>query len=115
MGMPRRVYDASYGDHPTALAWKALTDLSAIGGMLLFASALFFVLVMLFTLFGAKSEPEALNFAEPVEPPGPRAAIFDRLGLWTVAAVILVLIAYGLPIVNHLQMTRFGSRGFSPF
>jgi cytochrome c oxidase subunit 1 len=115
MGMPRRVYDASYGDHPTALAWKALTDLSAIGGMLLFASALFFVLVMLFTLFGTKSEPEALNFDEPVEPPGPRAAIFDRLGLWTVAAVILVLIAYGLPIVNHLQMTRFGSRGFSPF
>jgi cytochrome c oxidase subunit 1 len=115
MGMPRRVYDASYGDHPTALAWKALTDLSAIGGMLLFASSLFFVLVMLFTLFGTKCEPEALNFAEPVEPPGPRAAIFDRLGLWTVAAVILVVIAYGPPIWNHLQMARFGSRGFSPF
>jgi cytochrome c oxidase subunit 1 len=115
MGMPRRVYDASYGGHPAALAWKTLTDLSAIGGMILFASALFFVLVMLFTLFGTKSEPEALDFAEPLEPPGPRAAIFDRLGLWTVAAVILVLIAYGPPIWNHLQMARFGSPGFSPF
>ena len=115
MGMPRRVYDASYGGHPAALAWKTLTDLSAIGGMLLFASALFFVLVMLFTLFGTKSEPDALDFAEPLEPPGPRAAIFDRLGLWTVAAVILVLIAYGPPIWNHLQMARFGSPGFSPF
>jgi cytochrome c oxidase subunit I len=115
MGMPRRVYDASYGGHPAALAWKTLTDLSAIGGMLLFASALFFVLVMMFTLFGTKSEPDALDFAEPLEPPGPRAAIFDRLGLWTVAAVILVLIAYGPPIWNHLQMARFGSPGFSPF
>jgi cytochrome c oxidase subunit I len=83
--------------------------------MLLFASALFFLLVMLFTLFGTKSEPEALDFAEPLEPPGPHAAIFDRLGLWTVAAVILVLIAYGPPIWNHLQMARFGSPGFSPF
>ena len=115
MGMPRRVYDASYGGHPSALAWKPLTDLSAIGGMLLFASALFFVLVMLFTLFGTKIEPEALDFDEPVESPRPRAAIFDRLGLWTVAAVILVLIAYGPPIWNHLQMARFGSRAFSPF
>jgi hypothetical protein len=67
---------------------------------------------MLFTLFGTK---RALDFAEPLEPPGPRAAIFDRLGLWTVAAVILVLIAYGPPIWNHLQMARFGSPGFSPF
>jgi len=115
MGMPRRVYDASYGDHPTALAWKPLTEVSAVGGLLLFASALFFVLVMLFTLFGAKSEPETLEFAEPLEPASPRAAIFDRLDLWTAAAIVLVVIAYGPPIWNHVQTTRFGSPGFSPF
>jgi cytochrome c oxidase subunit 1 len=115
MGMPRRVYDASYGNHPTALTWIWLTDVSAAGGLLLFLSALFFVLVMLFTLFGTESQPEALEFAEPVEPPGHRAAIFDRLGLWTAAAVILVVIAYGPPIWNHLQLARFGSPGFSPF
>jgi cytochrome c oxidase subunit I len=115
MGMPRRVYDASYGDHPAALAWRVLTNESAAGGLLLFASALFFVLVMLFTLFGTKSESEALEFAEPLEAPGPRAAVFDRLGVWTAAAIVLVAIAYGPPIWNHLQMTRFGSPGFSPF
>ena len=115
MGMPRRVYDASYGDHPTALSWKALTDLSAIGGMLLFASALFFVLVMLFTLFGSVREAEQVDFAEPLEAPGPRALMFDRLGLWTAAAIILVLVAYGPPLWNHLQLARFGSAGFSPF
>jgi cytochrome c oxidase subunit I len=115
MGMPRRVYDASYGDHPAALAWRVLTNESAAGGLLLFASALFFVLVMLFTLFGTKSESEALEFAEPLEAPGPRAAVFDRLAVWTAAAIVLVAIAYGPPIWNHLQMTRFGSPGFSPF
>jgi len=29
--------------------------------------------------------------------------------------VVLIVIAYGPPIWNHLQMTRFGSPGFSPF
>ena len=33
LGMPRRVYDPSYGGHPVAVSWRWLTDISAIGGM----------------------------------------------------------------------------------
>jgi cytochrome c oxidase subunit 1 len=115
MGMPRRVFDASYGDHATALSWKPLTDVSAVGGLLLFASALFFVLVVVFTVFGTAKEPEAIEFAESLEAPGPRGMLFERLGLWTTAAIILLVISYGPPIWNHLQMVRYGSPGFSPF
>jgi cytochrome c oxidase subunit 1 len=115
MGMPRRVYDPSYGDHPTALAWRSLTQFSAIGGLLLFVSALFFLLVVLFTLSGSKIRSESIEFAEPLEEPGPRALTLDRLGLWTAIAVVLVAIAYGPPLWNHLHMVRFGSPGFSPF
>jgi cytochrome c oxidase subunit 1 len=114
-GMPRRVFDASYGNHPMALSWTTLTNMSAIGGMLLFLSAFFFLLVVLFTVFGARADAEGIEFAQPLEAPGPRALIFDRLGLVTIAAVVLILIAYGPPIWHHLQMTRFGSPGFSPF
>ncbi|HEY7501456.1 MAG TPA: cbb3-type cytochrome c oxidase subunit I [Vicinamibacterales bacterium] len=115
MGMPRRVYDASYGGHPTALSWTTMTNVSAIGGLLLFLSALFFLLVILFTVFSANAEAESIEFAEPLDAPGPRALVFDRLGLLTIVAVVLIVIAYGPPIWNHLQMTRFGSPGFSPF
>lgn len=117
LGMPRRVFDASYGDSPVAAGWKILTEMSAVGGLILFTSALFFVLVMLFTVTsGAKLEPApAVEFAEPLEAPSPRAALFDRLGLWTVVAVILVLLAYGYPIYHQLQMPRYGSPGFMPF
>jgi cytochrome c oxidase subunit 1 len=115
MGMPRRVFDASYGGHPTALSWQPLTDISALGGLLLFASSLFFVLVVLFTVVGTRSAPEPVEFAVPLEPPGPRALVFDRLGLWTVAAIVLIIISYGPPIWNHLQMVRYGSPGFTPF
>jgi cytochrome c oxidase subunit I len=115
MGMPRRVFDASYGDHPAAVGWQGLTNVSAIGGMVLFASALFFVLVMFFTLFAPRTPYEAIEIAEPLEDPGNKGAYLDRLGVLTAVAVVLIVVAYGYPIWQHLQMTRFGSPGFSPF
>jgi cytochrome c oxidase subunit 1 len=115
MGMPRRVFDPSYGNHATAVSWQWLTNVSAIGGLVLFASALFFVLPMVFTLFGASAPSRPLEFAEPIEDPGEKWAYLDRLGTVTVLAVIFILIAYGYPIWQHLQMTRFGSPGYSPF
>ena len=115
MGMPRRVFDPRYGDHPMAQGWQGLTNLSAIGGLVLFASALFYVLVMVFTLFGPRVPEEPLAFAEPLEDPGSKGAYLDRLGVLTAVAIVLIIVAYGYPIWQHLQMPRFGSAGFSPF
>jgi cytochrome c oxidase subunit 1 len=116
MGMPRRVYDASYGGSVVAERWQALTMISAVGGMLLFISAAFFLLVMLGTvLAGKKTERGVIEFAEPLveEPRG--ATVYDRLGLWAAIAVALVLIAYAYPLYSHLTMTRFGSPGFRTY
>jgi cytochrome c oxidase subunit 1 len=115
MGMPRRVFDATYGEHPVAMSWRWLTDVSAAGGMLLFASAAFYLLVMVFTLFGPRAEAAPLAFAEPLEPEPRDGSRLDRLGLLTALAAALIVIAYAYPIWQHLQMTRFGSTGFSPF
>jgi cytochrome c oxidase subunit 1 len=116
LGMPRRVYDPSYSDVPVARSWHWLTDLSAVGGLLLFASAMFFALVMLFTVTaGRKVEQGPILFAEPLEPPSPKAALFDRLGLWTVVAIILIIVAYGYPIWMQVRMPTFGSAGFTPY
>jgi cytochrome c oxidase subunit 1 len=115
LGMPRRVYDASYGDHATAVGWRWLTDLSAAGGLVLFTSAVFFLLVMAFTLGGARTEPGELELAEPLEDPGTKGAIFDRLGMLTLVAIVLIVAAYAYPLWHHIQMPRFGSPGYSPF
>jgi len=116
MGMPRRIYDASYGGSAVAHAWRGLTGVSALGGLFLFTSAGFFMLVMLGTgLAGQKRAPEPIEWAESLQPVSPRAGLFDRYGLWTLVAVVLVLIAYAVPLWQHLQMQTYGSPGFSPF
>jgi cytochrome c oxidase subunit 1 len=115
LGMPRRVFDPSYGNHATAVSWQWLTNLSAIGGLVLFASSLFFVLPMLFTLFGSYGSSGPIELAEPLEDPRGKWAYLDRLGTLTALAVVLIVIAYGYPIWQHLQMPRFGSPGYSPF
>jgi cytochrome c oxidase subunit 1 len=116
MGMPRRVYDASYQGSAIAERWQGLTLISAMGGMLLFLSAAFFLLVMLGTvLAGKKTASREIAFAETLEPEPARSGIFDRLGLWTAIAIALVIIAYAYPLYSHLSMTRFGSPGFKPY
>jgi cytochrome c oxidase subunit 1 len=116
MGMPRRVYDASYGGSAIAHRWVELTDVSAVGGLCLFVSSAFFVLVMLGTgLAGKRRAPEWIEWAEPLEPVKPGTTIFDRYGLWTAVAVALVIIAYAYPLWTHLHMQRFGSPPFKQY
>jgi cytochrome c oxidase subunit 1 len=116
MGMPRRVFDPSYLGSPVAEGWSALTAVSALGGLFLFMSAAFFLMVMLGTvLAGRPIADRGLAFAEPLEGVPTRRMIFDRLGLWTVVAIVLVMISYAYPLADHLRMMTFGSPGFKPF
>jgi cytochrome c oxidase subunit 1 len=116
MGMPRRVFETGYGGSEIAAQWSSLTLVSALGGILLFISASFFLLVMLGTvLAGQRREQPALEFAVPVAGNPQRLGVFDRMWVWVVVAVVLVVIAYAYPLSSHLAMETFGSPGFRPF
>jgi cytochrome c oxidase subunit I len=115
-GMPRRVYQFDYGGSEIAQQWTAGTGISAVGGIFLFVSALCFVSVMFGTgLAGKKVAPQPIEFAEALGGPNDRAPILDKLWIWLVLAIVLVIAAYAWPIAEHLATPRFGSRGFSPF
>jgi hypothetical protein len=76
---------------------------------------MFFVLSMVGTMRGGKrTEPQEIEWAEPLGEPG-KPGIWDRLGLWFVVAVILVVIAYAIPLSDILGMTRYGSPGYKPW
>ena len=112
LGMPRRVYDASYGGEPITHTWQDWTGMSALGGSILFVSAMSFVLVLVMSAVGKVRETGlSFEYSEALEKPATRTT-WDRLGLWTAVAVVLVLLAYAWPIWELLQLERFGSRGF---
>jgi hypothetical protein len=41
--------------------------------------------------------------------------IWDRFGLWTVVAIVMVALAYAYPLLTLLGMERFGSPPQQPF
>jgi cytochrome c oxidase subunit 1 len=118
MGMPRRIFEGAYAGQPEAQMWQGLTYLSALGGVVLFVSAMFFVLVMLGTLLGGqRRDQERVVWAEALSTPagGFRPGIWDGLWPWFACAVVLAAIAYAMPLSDILHMTRYGSPGFKTF
>jgi cytochrome c oxidase subunit 1 len=113
-GLPRRVYSASLAGEQGA-AWQDLTVMAAVGGVVLFLSALSFVAVVAATwLAGRRIEPPAFEFAVALQPET-TSGLWDRFGLWTAVAVVLVVVAYAYPLIQLLSHQRYGSPGFQPF
>lgn len=89
--------------------------MAAIGGVILFLSALAFVTVVLATWIGGrKIQAPAFEFAVPLRP-AEAIGVWDRFGWWTVLAALLVVIAYGYPLIQLLAHPRYGSPAFQPF
>ncbi len=118
LGMPRRIYEDAYAGAPQAMPWHGWTLVSAVGGIVLFVSAMAFLLVMAGTVFsGARVPQEPIVWAESLaEPAGGYApSVWDRLGMWFVVAAGVAAIAYGIPLWHLVHMTRYGSPGFHTF
>ena len=113
-GLPRRVYSAALTGEYGA-RWHALTVVAAAGGVVLFLSALSFVVVVASTWIGGERiDPPAFEFATPLRPIG-GVGVWDRFGMWTVVAVALVIAAYAWPVGHLLMHPRFGSPPYQPF
>jgi cytochrome c oxidase subunit 1 len=113
-GLPRRVYSAALaGDQGGA--WHGLTVVAAIGGVVLFLSAFCFVTVVFSTWIGGRRiAPPPFEFAVALEPPN-ALGVWDRFGMWTIVAIVLVIAAYAYPLLQLLAHPRFGSPAFKPF
>ncbi|MFN2327074.1 MAG: cbb3-type cytochrome c oxidase subunit I, partial [Gemmatimonadales bacterium] len=96
-GMPRRTFmaEATYGSE----AWRLPGILTGVGGTLMFVGVmLFFVVIGLTIVMGRKgAEPHDIPVSDTLTAPARTGwePVLDRLGWWAVAAIVLILIAYG--------------------
>jgi cytochrome c oxidase subunit 1 len=116
LGMPRRVYTGEFQGVDAAQTWVPFTNVSAIGGVILFVSALAYVAVLVGTMLTSpRGERPLVEYAEPLGSPAPADSLWNRFGFWTVVAIGLIVLTYAYPLYRLHTMEGFPSRAFTPF
>jgi cytochrome c oxidase subunit I len=110
LGMPRRtMIGASAYMQPE---WRSLLPLVGIGGTLLTLSALIYFLNLVLTLVASRTAyAEGVAFAEAMSGADHAPAIFDRWRPWLAMAIVLIVLAYGPPLVRLIAATPFDTMG----
>ena len=92
--------------------WQALRPLVGIGGSILFVSALLYFLNMLLTCVASRTpSPEPPAFAEALSGPEEGPAMLDRWCPWLVLTALLLMLAYGHPLVHLVSNTPLNVPG----
>jgi cytochrome c oxidase subunit 1 len=100
-GQWRRVANFNYAD-PIIAGWGPWVLMSLGGGIILLVSALLFVGNLLMLHRGPASAVVRPLYAFAVHPPHRVPAALNGFGLWNVLVLVLMVLAYGLPIAQFL-------------
>ncbi|KRG16526.1 cytochrome C [Virgibacillus soli] len=117
-GAPRRTAYAGYNGHQTAMQWfdGILSNhvTMAIGGTILFLSAMLLIYIVCNLLFFA---PLAQKTAETTEFPMAESdtshtpKFLENWWLWIGIAILLIVMAYAFPLADMIQHSPPGSKG----
>lgn len=109
MGSPRRTAYTTYQDHGDAIAWIPYQVAMAVGGVILFIS----LLLMVYNIISMLRAPKGVTeypIAEVMEGAEMTPKIFERWTVWIGVVVVLILIAYMVPITDMLNNSGVGSK-----
>jgi cytochrome c oxidase subunit I len=112
LGAPRRSAFSTYGNAPQALEWIPYQIAQAVGGTILFIGIiLILVIVINLAFFAPKGETE-FPVGEPANAAEKTPMVFENWKLWIGVTVALILFAYTIPIIDMIQISPPGSKGF---
>ncbi len=102
-GVPRRTAEPQYAGFEFGRVVGGITEMRiqiAIGGTLLFVALVMFLAVMTVTWIGYRGHPLSVSgtIPEPLSGPEDSPRVLDNLQLWVTIAVVLVVLAYALPL-----------------
>nr|WP_144919445.1 b(o/a)3-type cytochrome-c oxidase subunit 1 [Paenibacillus bovis] len=119
LGAPRRTAYTGYNDHPSALEWfdgffsNHVT--MAVGGIILFLSAMLLVYIVMNLLFfapKAKQENEFEEFPIAENDDSRTPKFLENWWIWIGITIALIVMAYAIPISDLIQHAPPGSRGY---
>ena len=104
VGIPRRTAEPQYQNFDFSAAFGSVGELRiqiALGGLLLFASVVLFLFNMLLSAIEDPIEnPVDDSLVSPLSGADGSPVVLDNLRLWTGIAVVLVILAYTLPLAS---------------
>jgi cytochrome c oxidase subunit 1 len=110
-GSPRRTAYTTYTDHPDAILWMPYHVAMAVGGMILFVSILFLI-YNIFSMLRAHKGYTEYPIGEVSESAEPTPKLLERWSVWVTVSIILILVAYTIPIIEIMNNKVPGSEGF---
>ncbi|WP_059173536.1 cbb3-type cytochrome c oxidase subunit I [Bacillus sp. FJAT-27445] len=112
LGSPRRTSFSTYGDHATALGWNPYLALLAIGGTLLIIGVILQVYAVINMMFFAPKGDTEFPIAEEEDDASKTPYWTERWGIWIVVMLIIVGMAYVIPITDFIVNAPPGSPPF---
>ncbi|WP_265112523.1 b(o/a)3-type cytochrome-c oxidase subunit 1 [Halosolutus halophilus] len=118
-GIPRRTAEPQYEGFEYEIAAGSIGELNAqlaIGGILLFVSAMLFLALMLLTAFNGGTEPiDDHRIPRPLSGPEDSPRVLDNLKLWAGIAIVLLVLAYGFPLASIVSRGGLFGPDIGPF
>ncbi|MFA9516728.1 b(o/a)3-type cytochrome-c oxidase subunit 1 [Halopenitus sp. H-Gu1] len=101
LGTPRRTAEPEYAGFDYGTAFGGFQELNlqiAVGGTILFISAMMFLSNVVLTMGNDRTDGLGVTIAEPISGSDDAPLVLDNIRLWGGIAVLLVILAYVLPI-----------------
>lgn len=111
-GAPRRTAYTTYGDHADALSWMPYQTAMAVGGAILFVAILLMIYIVIYLAYWAPVGHEEFPIGEVSENAETTPLILENWKLWIGICVVLILLAYTVPVMDIIQNAPPGSPGF---
>jgi len=110
LGQPRRISSVQYNNLLT-LSWEPYEILMIMGGLVLLGSACLFFYILVKTQFSTSSETFTadVEYAEPLHKVKDLPEYLNDFKLWNKVIAGLMLISFGLPILQFFFMDTYGS------
>lgn len=112
LGSPRRTSYTTYGEHAAAQAWDPYMMMIGIGATFLLIAVIIQVYAIFNMMFFAPKGETEFPIAEVEAAESPTPYLTERWGVWVIIMLIVVAMAYVLPLTDMIVNAPPGSPPF---